>query len=309
MRWPTPSPAATSTTSRTSSATCCCRSSSTPAWRRSKAPSISATWSRASPPSWCAAIRTSSPTNRAARRRPSKACGSASRPRKSAERGETAAEGALAGVPVALPALTRALKLQNKAGRVGFDWNDPRAVLAKIREEADEIEAALDAGDSADAAKEVGDLLFAVVNLARHLGGRSGRRVARDQCQIRAAVCLDRARARCAGKKAAGRDARRNGRAVGCGEGGGEIISAFVPARFNFQTAHLSFTLPWRGRVGRRALAKAVEVSGANNSPHPARGACHRAALRADPLARDPPPPGEGKARKRHRPYSLCGPG
>jgi ATP diphosphatase len=86
-----------------------------------------------------------------------------------AERGEQAPEGALAGVPVALPALTRALKLQDKAGRVGFDWNDPRAVLAKIREEADEIEAALDAGDQADAGKEVGDLLFAVVNLARHL--------------------------------------------------------------------------------------------------------------------------------------------
>jgi ATP diphosphatase len=77
-------------------------------------------------------------------------------------------EGALAGVPVALPALTRALKLQAKAGRVGFDWNDPRAVLRKIREEADEIEAALD-GDGSDAAAEVGDLLFAAVNLARHL--------------------------------------------------------------------------------------------------------------------------------------------
>ena len=86
-----------------------------------------------------------------------------------AERGEADAQGALAGVPVALPALTRALKLQNKAGHVGFDWNDPRAVLAKIREEADEIEAALDGGDRAHAATEVGDLLFAVVNLARHL--------------------------------------------------------------------------------------------------------------------------------------------
>lgn len=86
-----------------------------------------------------------------------------------AERGEAGPQGALAGVPLALPALTRALKLQNKAGRVGFDWNDPRAVLAKIREEADEIEVALDAGDEADAGKEVGDLLFAVVNLARHL--------------------------------------------------------------------------------------------------------------------------------------------
>lgn len=84
------------------------------------------------------------------------------------------AESALAGVPVGLPALTRALKLQQKASKVGFDWNDPRAVLRKIREEADEIEAAL--GDEAVpslnpkvAAAEVGDLIFAAVNLARHL--------------------------------------------------------------------------------------------------------------------------------------------
>jgi ATP diphosphatase len=77
--------------------------------------------------------------------------------------------GTLAGVPVALPALTRALKLQAKAGQVGFDWNDPLAVLAKIREEADEIEAEIAAGRHDAAAGEVGDLLFAVVNLARHL--------------------------------------------------------------------------------------------------------------------------------------------
>jgi ATP diphosphatase len=85
--------------------------------------------------------------------------------------GKQAAEpaGALAGVPVGLPALTRALKLQQKAGKVGFDWNDPLAVLAKIREEADEIEHDLAAGNRAAAAVEVGDLLFAVVNLARHL--------------------------------------------------------------------------------------------------------------------------------------------
>jgi nucleoside triphosphate diphosphatase len=77
-------------------------------------------------------------------------------------------EGALSGVPIALPALTRALKLQAKAGKVGFDWNDARAVLRKIREEADEIEAVLD-DDQGEAAAEVGDLLFAAVNLARHL--------------------------------------------------------------------------------------------------------------------------------------------
>jgi ATP diphosphatase len=82
---------------------------------------------------------------------------------------DTGQAGALAGVPVGLPALTRALKLQDKAGKVGFDWNDPRAVLAKIREEADEIETALDAADGDAVAGEVGDLLFAVVNLARHV--------------------------------------------------------------------------------------------------------------------------------------------
>jgi nucleoside triphosphate diphosphatase len=81
--------------------------------------------------------------------------------------GTAADESALAGVPLALPALTRALKLQAKAGKVGFDWNDPRAVLCKIREEADEIEEALDR-DPSNAPAEVGDLLFAVVNLARH---------------------------------------------------------------------------------------------------------------------------------------------
>jgi nucleoside triphosphate diphosphatase len=85
------------------------------------------------------------------------------------ERGHQEPTGVLAGVPVGLPALTRALKLQQKAGKVGFDWNDPKAVLAKIREEADEIEAELDAGKRAEAAHEVGDLLFAVVNLARHI--------------------------------------------------------------------------------------------------------------------------------------------
>jgi nucleoside triphosphate diphosphatase len=76
---------------------------------------------------------------------------------------------ALAGIPVGLPALTRALKLQDKAGKVGFDWNDPLAVLAKIREETEEIAAALSSGETEAARAEAGDLLFAVVNLARHL--------------------------------------------------------------------------------------------------------------------------------------------
>lgn len=78
--------------------------------------------------------------------------------------------GLLASVKAGQPALLRALELQRKASTVGFDWNDPRAVLAKIREEADEIEAALDSGNPSHIAEETGDLLFAVVNLARHAG-------------------------------------------------------------------------------------------------------------------------------------------
>jgi len=76
----------------------------------------------------------------------------------------------LSGVKAGQPALTRAMELQRKASSVGFDWNDPREVLRKIREEADEIEAALDRRDADELAGETGDLLFALVNLARHVG-------------------------------------------------------------------------------------------------------------------------------------------
>jgi len=82
---------------------------------------------------------------------------------------ETAHTSLLASVKAGLPALTRAMELQRKASTVGFDWNDPRAVLAKIREEADEIEAALDRNDKQEIAEETGDLMFALVNLARHV--------------------------------------------------------------------------------------------------------------------------------------------
>ncbi|OKO71323.1 nucleoside triphosphate pyrophosphohydrolase [Bradyrhizobium sp. AS23.2] len=75
----------------------------------------------------------------------------------------------LSGVKAGQPALTRAMELQRKASTVGFDWNDPRAVLAKIREEADEIEAALDRNDKQELVEETGDLMFALVNLARHV--------------------------------------------------------------------------------------------------------------------------------------------
>lgn len=83
---------------------------------------------------------------------------------------ETTPKSLLSGVKAGQPALTRAMELQRTASTVGFDWNDPRAVLAKIREEADEIEAALDSGNPEELADETGDLLFALVNLARHVG-------------------------------------------------------------------------------------------------------------------------------------------
>ncbi len=84
-------------------------------------------------------------------------------------RPETA--GALDGVIGALPALTRALKLQNRAARVGFDWGEAREVLAKVREEIDEIEQAMAAQAERHALlRETGDLLFSCVNLSRKLG-------------------------------------------------------------------------------------------------------------------------------------------
>ncbi|TGQ56091.1 nucleoside triphosphate pyrophosphohydrolase [Mesorhizobium sp. M1C.F.Ca.ET.193.01.1.1] len=78
-------------------------------------------------------------------------------------------KGYLDSVPVALPALTRALKLQEKAARVGFDWSEAAPILDKIEEEIGELREALAGGDAAPIKDEFGDLLFAVVNLGRHL--------------------------------------------------------------------------------------------------------------------------------------------
>ena len=75
----------------------------------------------------------------------------------------------LDGVPTALPGLTRAVKLQEKASKVGFDWNDPYEVLKKIREELDEVEEAMRRRADSELAAEIGDVLFAVANLTRHL--------------------------------------------------------------------------------------------------------------------------------------------
>jgi ATP diphosphatase len=93
---------------------------------------------------------------------------------KAAERGDQANDGVLADVPVGLPALTRAIKLQNKAAKVGFDWPSLAPVFAKLEEEIGELHAAIDAASGkpvGDAAieEEFGDLLFVVANVARHL--------------------------------------------------------------------------------------------------------------------------------------------
>jgi ATP diphosphatase len=84
---------------------------------------------------------------------------------------DTAGEAArlLDDVPRALPGLMAAVKLQRKASKVGFDWNDPYAVLAKMREELDEVEETLATDDVGRQKEEIGDLLFAIANLARHL--------------------------------------------------------------------------------------------------------------------------------------------
>ncbi len=71
-------------------------------------------------------------------------------------------------IPASLPALVKADKVQRKAARVGFDWPDEAGVLAKIEEEVAELKRALAAGDDRAVADELGDLLFAVVNLARY---------------------------------------------------------------------------------------------------------------------------------------------
>ena len=90
---------------------------------------------------------------------------------KAAERAAKGAEraGVLADVPAGLPAMTRAVKLTKRAARVGFDWTEASTVLAKLREEADELEAEIPGGDPALLREELGDLLFVCANLARKL--------------------------------------------------------------------------------------------------------------------------------------------
>ena len=89
---------------------------------------------------------------------------------KQRERRAQARHSALDGVARALPALVRADKLQKRAARVGFDWPDAGGAMAKVEEELEEVREAVEGGDAGRIAEEVGDLLFAAVNVARLLG-------------------------------------------------------------------------------------------------------------------------------------------
>jgi ATP diphosphatase len=89
-----------------------------------------------------------------------------------AERGltEDFKAGHLGGIPRTMPALTEALKLQEQAAKVGFDWSEPAPILDKIEEEIGELRDALANGDKSKISDELGDLIFALVNIGRHIG-------------------------------------------------------------------------------------------------------------------------------------------
>jgi len=86
---------------------------------------------------------------------------------KAQEKGQ---RGVLGGVPRSMPALTRAQRIGEKVSRVGFDWEDARGSRAKVSEEVAELDRAIEAGEKGAVEDEMGDVLFALVNLSRHLG-------------------------------------------------------------------------------------------------------------------------------------------
>ena len=88
---------------------------------------------------------------------------------KQQERDAKGVGGVLADVPLALPAVTRAIKLQKRASRIGFDWPDVKGVMMKLLEEIRELTDAAEAADQAGVEAEMGDLLFTCINVARHL--------------------------------------------------------------------------------------------------------------------------------------------
>ena len=143
-----------------------------PAWPRRLGSSTCGRWLTASPRRWsaailmCSAIRWSKTAEAQTQAwEEHKENERRAQAKSSGKRAST-----LDGVAAGLPALLRALKLQRRAARVGFDWPDARDVLAKMQEELDEIRAELDGGRKPERVlDEVGDLLFVCANLARHL--------------------------------------------------------------------------------------------------------------------------------------------
>ena len=144
-----------------------------------------------------------------------------------AARGGAEKSGALAGVPVGLPALTRALKLQDKASKVGFDWNDPRAVLRQnprgSRRDRSRARRRRDRRRGRSRRSSVRRSQSRAPSARRPGSG-----VAADQPEIRTPLRRDRAGAGRRRKKTARRDASRNGRAVGRSQGA-RMITALRP--------------------------------------------------------------------------------
>lgn len=106
---------------------------------------------------------------------------------KQEERNQKSQMGILADVPIALPALPRAQKLQKRAARVNFDWPEPSDVLTKLEEEIAELRQAMVSGEPAHLEDETGDVLFTCVNLARQLGvdAESSLRRANNKFELR----------------------------------------------------------------------------------------------------------------------------
>ncbi|GAB4184166.1 MAG: nucleoside triphosphate pyrophosphohydrolase [Wenzhouxiangellaceae bacterium] len=103
---------------------------------------------------------------------------------KAAERSQRGAQSALDGVPRGLPELSRAVKLQKRAARVGFDWEETPPIFAKLDEEIGEMQEAVATGDKAAMEDELGDLLFVCANLARRLNIDPGRALRRANAKF-----------------------------------------------------------------------------------------------------------------------------
>ena len=86
---------------------------------------------------------------------------------KRADRGQQSTASVMDGIPKGLPGLMRSQKIQNKAGKLGFDWPDVSGAMGKLREEVGELQEGIDAGDVENIKEEIGDALFSVVNVAR----------------------------------------------------------------------------------------------------------------------------------------------